>query len=172
MAGASAKSLGAFVSTALKGMTVNIPLALTEGLRNTPQYYGEEPRVHGPVTDIKSGFTIAGKGFAWGMAEALRDVVMKPYQGIREDGARGAVTGLGKGMGSMASKAGSAMFGVLAYPSAGIAKSLHTLIHSQTRKQIATARHDEGMWLRERDQYPGTDKTVTAFQGLLKRKKI
>jgi hypothetical protein len=171
MAGASAKSLGAFVPTALKGMTVNIPLALTEGLRNTPQYYGEEPRVHGPVTDIKGGFTISGKGFAWGMAEALRDVVMKPYQGIREDGARGAVTGLGKGMGNGIQSRQRHVW-CLAYPSAGIAKSLHTLIHSQMRKQIATARHDEGMWLRERDQYPGTDKIVTAFQGLLKRKKI
>ncbi|KAL2006865.1 hypothetical protein VTN00DRAFT_9533 [Thermoascus crustaceus] len=169
MAGASAKSLGAFVPTALKGMTVDIPLALTEGLRNAPRYYGEEPRDHGPVTDIKSGFTVAGKGFACGMADALRDVVVKPYQGIREDGARGAVTGLGKGMANMASKAGCAMFGVLAYPSAGIAKSLHTLIHSRTRKQIATARHGEGMWLRESDQYPGTDKIVTGFQELLKR---
>jgi hypothetical protein len=105
------------------------------------------------------------------MAEALCDVVVKPYQGMREDGARGAVTGLGKGMANMASKAGCAMFGVLAYPSAGIAKSLHTLIHSRTRKQIATARHGEGMWLRESDQYPGTDKIVTGFQELLKRKK-
>ncbi|KAE8391649.1 hypothetical protein BDV23DRAFT_182237 [Aspergillus alliaceus] len=78
MAGASAKSLGSFVPTALKGLAVDIPLALTEGFRNLPRYYGEEPRNHGPVTDIKSGFTVVGKGFAWGMAEAFSDIVVKP----------------------------------------------------------------------------------------------
>ncbi|OJJ66142.1 hypothetical protein ASPBRDRAFT_60002 [Aspergillus brasiliensis CBS 101740] len=171
MARASAKSLGSFVPTALKGMTVDIPLALTEGLRNVPRYYGEEPRDHGAITNIKSGFTVAGKGFAWGMAEAVSDVIIKPYQGIQEDGPRGAVTGLGKGMANMASKAGCAMFGVIVYPSAGIAKSLHTLIHSQTGKQIANARHGEGMWLRESNQYPGTDNIVFSFQEMLKRGK-
>ncbi|GKZ48903.1 hypothetical protein AbraIFM66951_001149 [Aspergillus brasiliensis] len=171
MARASAKSLGSFVPTALKGMTVDIPLALTEGLRNVPRYYGEEPRDHGAITNIKSGFTVAGKGFAWGMAEAVSDVIIKPYQGIQEDGPRGAVTGLGKGMANMASKAGCAMFGVIVYPSAGIAKSLDTLTHSRTRKQIVNARHGEGMWLRESNQYPGTDNIVVSFQEMLKRRR-
>ncbi|KAI9371602.1 UDP-Glycosyltransferase/glycogen phosphorylase [Aspergillus egyptiacus] len=170
MAGASAKSLGSFVPTALKGMTVDIPLALTEGLRNVPRYYGEEPRDHGPVTDIKSGFTVAGKGFALGMAEAISDVAVQPYRGLQEAGPRGAITGLGKGMANMASKAGCAMFGVFAYPSAGIARSLRTLIHSRTRKQIAEARHSEAMWLLGSNRHPGTDKVVAAFGELFKRK--
>jgi hypothetical protein len=153
MTGASAKSLGSFVPTALKGMTVDIPLALTEGLRNFPRYYGEEPRDHGPVTDIKSGFTVAGKGFAWGMTEAVTDIVVKPYQGLREGGARGAVTGVGKGMANMVSKAGCAMFGVVVYPGAGIAQSLRSSILSRARKMIMKARHGEGMWLLQSDQH-------------------
>ncbi|OJJ01775.1 hypothetical protein ASPVEDRAFT_71789 [Aspergillus versicolor CBS 583.65] len=173
VAGASAKSLGSFVPTALKGMTVDIPLALTEGLRNVPRYHGEEPRDHGPVTDIKSGFAVAGNGFVWGMAEAVSDIVVKPYQGMQQDGTKGAVKGIGKGMSNMVSKAGCAMFGVLIYPSAGIAKSLHASIHSRTRKLIVKSRCGEGVWMLEGGQYTVTDRdqVVRGFREILNRKK-
>ncbi|OJJ83730.1 uncharacterized protein ASPGLDRAFT_74542 [Aspergillus glaucus CBS 516.65] len=170
MAGASMKSLGNFVPTALKGMTVDIPLAMTEGMRNIPRFYGEEPRDHGPVTDIKSGFALAGKGFAWGMAEAVSDLAVKPYQGIRKDGAKGAVKGIGKGVANMTSKAGCAMFGVLVYPSAGIAESLKSSVYSRTRKNIVKKRHAEGTWLLENGGYAEMDSVVTTFQGMLKGK--
>lgn len=173
MAGASAKSLGSFVPTALKGMTVDIPLALTEGLRNIPRFHGEEPRDHGPVTDIKSGFAVAGNGFVWGMTESVSDIVVKPYQGMQQDGAKGAVKGVGKGMSNMVSKSGFAMFGVLIYPSAGIAKSLHASIHSRRRKLIVKARRGEGVWMLESGQYTDTDRdqVVTGFRGISKGKK-
>ncbi|KAL3469517.1 hypothetical protein BJX99DRAFT_268156 [Aspergillus californicus] len=169
MAGASAKSLGSFAPTALKGMTVDIPLALAEGLRNIPRLYGEVPRDHGPVTDMKSGFAVAGKGFAWGMAEAVSDIVVKPYQGIQEEGAKGAVKGVGKGVINMAAKSGSAMFGLMAYSTTGIAQSLQ-FVQSKTRKLIAQRRHSEGIWLLESGQYTATDNIVATFQRLKSRK--
>jgi hypothetical protein len=173
MAGASAKSLGGFVPTALKGMTVDIPLAMTEGLRNIPRLHGEEPRDHGPITDIKSGFAVAGKGFMWGMTEAVSDILVKPIQGMQQDGAMGAVKGLGKGMSNMVSKSGYAMFGVLIYPSAGIAKSLHASIHSRTRKSIVIARRGEGAWMLDSGRFTdiNRDQVVTEFRGILKGKK-
>jgi hypothetical protein len=64
MAGALTKSLGNFVPTVLKGITPNILLSLSEGLRNPPRCYSEAHRDHGPFSDIKSGFTVARKGFA------------------------------------------------------------------------------------------------------------
>lgn len=164
------KSLANFVPTALKGMTVDIPLAMTEGMRNVPRLYGEEPRDHGPITDVKSGFAVAGKGFALGMVEAASDLVVKPYEGIREDGAKGAVKGIGKGIVNMTSKAGCAMFGVLVYPGAGIAKSLKSAIYSRTRKSIVKARCDEGKWLLENGRYMETNNDVTSFERMLKSK--
>ncbi|KAL2846895.1 UDP-Glycosyltransferase/glycogen phosphorylase [Aspergillus pseudoustus] len=174
MAGASAKSLGSFAPTALKGMTVDIPLAMTEGLRNLPRYHGEEPRDHhGPVTDIKSGFAAAGNGFVWGMAEAVSDIVVKPYQGMQQEGAKGAVKGIGKGMSNMVSKAGCAMFGVVIYPGAGIAKSLHASMHSGTRKLIVKARCGEGVWMLGGGQYTDTDREqiLTGFRKISKDKR-
>ncbi|OQE89859.1 hypothetical protein PENNAL_c0013G01328 [Penicillium nalgiovense] len=171
MAGASIMSVANFVPTALKGMTVDIPLAMTEGMRNIPRLYGEEPRDHGPVTGVKSGFALAGKGFACGMAEAVSDLVVKPYEGVRKDGAKGAVKGVGKGIANMTSKAGCATFGVLVYPSAGIAKSLKSALYTGTRKRILKARHAEGTWLLENGGLDGMNSDISAFQRVIKGKK-
>ncbi|GME29016.1 hypothetical protein ETB97_009763 [Neofusicoccum parvum] len=152
MGSASAKSLGQFAPIATKGMLVDIPLALTEGLRNLPRAYGEEVRDHGKVTDWKSGAAVAGKTFAWGVAEGISDIVVKPYQGAKKEGAVGAMKGIGKGMVSMGAKTGAAMFGLMAYPSAGVAKSLSSMMRTKTRKKIAEARHAEGRWLIEQGE--------------------
>ncbi|RSL94307.1 hypothetical protein CEP52_012726 [Fusarium oligoseptatum] len=147
MAGASAKSIGKLGPTALKGMVVDIPLALTEGLKAVPHAYGGNVRDHGPVTDAKSGMVVAGKTFAWSFIDGLSDVVTEPYNGAKKEGALGAFKGLGKGAMSLMTKSGAGMFGVLAYPSAGISKSLRTAVHSSTRKAIAQALREEGKWM-------------------------
>ncbi|KAF6843733.1 UDP-glucose,sterol transferase [Colletotrichum musicola] len=147
MAGASAKSIGMIGPTAAKGMLVDIPLAITEGLRSVPKHYGSEVRDHGPVTDAKSGAIVAGKTFAWGFVDGLSDLVMEPVRGAGKEGPVGALKGFGKGATSLVTKSGAGMFGLFAYPSAGIAKSLRSSVHSGTRKKIAMERVSEGQWL-------------------------
>lgn len=168
MAGASAKSIGSFAPTALKGMIVDIPLAITEGMRSVPQYYGGTIRDNGKVTDVKSGAVVAGKTLAWGFVDGLSDVVVQPYIGARKDGALGAIKGFGKGVASLATKSGAGMFGMLAYPSAGISKSLRAMAYSSTRKEIALQRHEEGMWIIEtgRAIQVDTNEVVAAFMRL------
>lgn len=73
-----------FAPKALKGMTVDIPLAFTEGLKNMPRMYGETPRYHGPVTGFQSGAAVAGKTFAYGFIDGVSDVFVKPYQGAQK----------------------------------------------------------------------------------------
>ncbi|KAM0490394.1 hypothetical protein ACHAP8_011611 [Fusarium lateritium] len=166
MAGASAKSIGMIGPTALKGMVVDFPLALTEGLKSVPQHYGGGVRDHGPVTDAKSGMIVAGKTFAWGFVDGLSDVVVQPYKGARKEGALGAVKGIGKGAMSLVTKSGAGMFGVFAYPSAGISKSIRTAVHSSTRKAIARERHQEGEWMirGERGLQVDQDDLLSRFQ--------
>ncbi|KAF5981728.1 putative sterol glucosyltransferase [Fusarium bulbicola] len=147
MAGASARSAGKIGQTATKGMLVDIPLAITEGLKSVPQLYGSNVRNHGPVTDAKSGMVVAGKTFAWGFIDGLSDVVVQPYKGAKKEGALGAAKGFGKGAMNLVTKSGAGMFGLFAYPSAGISKSLRTATYSSTRKTIAEERHAEGVWM-------------------------
>ncbi|SCV51610.1 probable sterol glucosyltransferase [Fusarium fujikuroi] len=147
MAGASAKSAGKIGQTATKGMLVDFPLAITEGLKSVPQLYGGNVRNHGPVKDAKSGMVVAGKTFAWGFIDGLSDVVVQPYEGAKKEGALGVAKGLGKGAMSLVTKSGAGMFGLFAYPSAGISKSLRTATHGSTRKKIAEKRRAEGIWM-------------------------
>lgn len=147
VAGASAKSIGMLAPTAAKGMLVDFPLAITEGMKAIPQHFGTKVRHHGPVTDAKSGAAVAGKTFAWGFVDGLSDLVMEPIRGASSEGALGAVKGMGKGAVSLVAKSGAGMFGLFAYPSAGLAKSLRTAVYSGTRKMLAKAKHAEGKWL-------------------------
>lgn len=154
MMGASAKSIGSFAPKALKGMVVDIPLAITEGMRAVPSHYGDAVRDHGQVTDIKSGVVVAGKTFAWGFVDGLSDMVVQPYKGARKEGTLGAVKGLGKGVVNLTAKSGAGMFGMFAYPSAGIAKSLRSAVHNKTRNMIAQERHKEGRWMIQSESIP------------------
>lgn len=171
--GASAKSIGMIGPTAAKGMLVDFPLALTEGLKSVPEHFGTKIRHHGPVTDAKSGAAVAGKTFAWGFVDGLSDLVMEPIRGAKDEGALGAFKGMGKGAVSLAAKSGAGMFGLVAYPSAGIAKSLRTAVHSGTRKVLAQAKHAEGQWLLRRDLPPGFtgDDWANKFRALRKGEK-
>jgi hypothetical protein len=171
LAGASGMSIAMFAPKALKGMTVDIPLALTDGLKNVPRAYGDTVRDHGPVTDFKSGATVAGKTFAWGFVDGLSDVVVKPYQGAQQEGMKGAAKGLGKGLVSITTKTGAGMFGLMGYTSAGIAKSLRTAVYSKTRKGIAAARHAEGGWLIGQGRYGAKEAASVASRFDALRKK-
>ena len=59
LAGVSRMSIAIFARKALTGMTDNILLAITDGLKNVPRAYGETVRDHGPVTNFKSAATVA-----------------------------------------------------------------------------------------------------------------
>jgi hypothetical protein len=58
---ASGKALQGMTTAVVKGSLVDVPLAFAEGFRNTPRLYGEKVADYGPVTDWKSGSTVAAK---------------------------------------------------------------------------------------------------------------
>lgn len=147
VATASAKSIGMFAPTAIKGAAADIPYAIAEGLRTMPVYYNDKVRDHGSVVDIQSGAIVAGKTFAWGLVDGLSGIVTLPHAGARKEGPIGAVKGFGKGIASLVTKSGAGAVGLVAYPSMGIAKSLRGAVYSGTQKQIANERSNEGKWL-------------------------
>jgi hypothetical protein len=118
------KSFGKFNGRLFQGAIVDIPLAVTEGLRSVPKLYGEEVQSHGEVTDAVSGFTVGGKNFVQGMADGLSGMYLKPMQGLKEEGALGFAKGTGKGVLGLAAKTSSAAIGIVAYPGQGITKSI------------------------------------------------
>jgi len=148
---------------------VDIPLALTEGLNAVPSLYGDQARDNGKITGAGSGFAVAGKSLAWGFADGLSGLVTEPYKGSKQSGAKGLAAGLGKGAVGLFTKSGAGMFGVLAYPASGIAKSLRAATHTRSRKAVEAERRVEGEWILQRaglDDGPLTGSILDAFDRL------
>ncbi|EUC43587.1 glycosyltransferase family 1 protein [Bipolaris oryzae ATCC 44560] len=123
-AGAVGQGVAAMATSISKGALVSMPLALAEGLRQAPKLYGDEVKDHGKVKDWKSGGVVAAKNFGTGFYEGLTDIVTKPREGAKKEGALGFMKGVGKGSLNLVAKPGSAMFGLMAYPAQGIYKSI------------------------------------------------
>ncbi|KAJ5385716.1 hypothetical protein N7509_008257 [Penicillium cosmopolitanum] len=81
----SVKSLGKVVGYWYKGMLIDMPLAVSEGLRAVPRLYGEEVRDHGTIRDWRSGATFAGKNFVYGMTDGFSDIFAQPYRDGQEE---------------------------------------------------------------------------------------
>ncbi|KAH8805060.1 putative sterol glucosyltransferase [Xylogone sp. PMI_703] len=144
---ASVSEVGNLVGSSVRMLTVDVPLAATEGFRAVPKLYGGQVRDHKQVEDWKSGLEVASKNFVFGMADGITDFFMEPVRGGKESGTLGAVKGFGKGIVNISTKVPSAAIGIVAYPSQGIYRSLRSAIKSDTRDAVIKARHVEGQYL-------------------------
>lgn len=145
--GTSTKSLGKLAVTSAKGIFVDIPIAVTDGLRAVPNLYGEDVRSRDHITGFRSGAVVAGKNFCHGIFEALTDIAVYTYHGKREENALGAAKGLGKGALSLVTKTTAATIGLVAYPAQGIHRSIRAAVVTSTPKAIEAAMRIEGDWL-------------------------
>jgi hypothetical protein len=162
--------VGKIIGYYYKGVLVDIPMAVNEGLRAVPRMYGEEVKSYDNIKDFKSGAAAARENFTDGMT-GVSELLRQPYKGAQEDGFRGMVKGFVKGPLSMGTKASSgisftplfllpcyhkndtnasgsaAALGLVAYPGQGLVKSIHTAMHGKTRRLISKARLKEGQYL-------------------------
>jgi hypothetical protein len=140
----SASGVGNFLKYYYKGALLDVPLAVTEGMRNAPRLYGGEVYEPGVVTDWKSGGIAAGKNFGHGIVEGLGGIVMEPIKGAKKDGALGAAKGAGIGLLNMGTKLTSGVVGLVALSGQGVYQSVRETVRRDTRKSITKARREEG----------------------------
>lgn len=100
----SAAGVGGFFKHFTKGMYLDVPLAMTEGLRVAPRLYGGEVYEPGVVRDWKSGGVAAGKNFGHGIVEGLGGLIAAPILGAKKEGPVGAAKGVGVGFLNMGTK--------------------------------------------------------------------
>lgn len=104
---------------------VNISLALAQGFHNAPRLWGDDTvRTPRRVTGIKSGLRAAREGFVYGVSDGISGLVRQPYHGAKEEGALGAIKGVGKGVGGFILKDLAALAGLPAYTLKGIQKEI------------------------------------------------
>lgn len=106
----SASGFGGFFKHGAKGMSLDLPLAVAEGMRVAPRLYGGEVYDLGTVRDWKTGGIVAGKNFAHGIVEGFGGIVTTPVKGAKKEGAIGAAKGVGRGLLDMGTKATSGMY--------------------------------------------------------------
>ncbi|WQF82470.1 Putative UDP-glucuronosyl/UDP-glucosyltransferase, Glycosyltransferase family 28 [Colletotrichum destructivum] len=147
MAAAAASGVGKLAGNATKGLFVDIPLAMTEGLRAVPNLYGDQVRKHDAVEDFRSGVSVAGKTFCHDMKGGFTDIFVHTYTGKKEQGAIGAAKGLGKGVVSLVTKSTAATFGLVSYPAQGIYRSIWAASNADMRRSIEDEKLLEGDWL-------------------------
>lgn len=123
-----------------------MPLATTEGFHALPRLWGDEVADYGTVTNVSSGFVVAGKSFALGIGDGFRDLARQPAEGMAKEGGWGAAKGVAKGSASLLSKTLAGSLGLVAYPGLGITKSLWAVTHGETGVRVAKARRGEGEW--------------------------
>lgn len=144
MALASGASVGTVLTTYTKGVLVDLPLATATGFRALPRLWSADPvPSYGRVTDVQSGFTVAGKTAWQGVGGGFRELARKPEQA----GAWAAVKHVAGGSGRLVCESVGAGVGLVAYPGQGISKSLWRAVHaSGPEARVAKARRAEGAW--------------------------
>ncbi|KAI6863237.1 sterol glucosyltransferase [Hortaea werneckii] len=149
VATASARGIGRMVATPLKAGLVDIPLAATEGMRAVPRSGREKENSYTPekVTDWRSGSSVALRYLGHSIYEGCTGIFIKTYRRKQAEGAKGVAKGLGEGLVDFTMKTGSGVIGLVAYPSQGVYRSLHSALHQSTRNQVVVAKRAEGQWL-------------------------
>jgi len=140
-----AGAVGEFFKIYTKGIFLDIPHALEEGMRVAPRLYGGEVYDPGPVTGWKSGGIAAGKNFGHGILEGVGGLVMSPVRGAKKEGVVGAVKGVGIGVLNLTTKVSSGALGLLTFTSQGAYKSARASMRMDTRRTIKQFRRAEGI---------------------------
>ncbi|QPC60681.1 hypothetical protein HYE67_002912 [Fusarium culmorum] len=141
----SAGAVGGFFKAFTKGVYLDIPHALEEGMRVAPRLYGGEVYDPGPVTGWKSGGIAAGKNFSHGILEGVGGLIMSPVRGAKKEGAVGAAKGVGIGVLNLTTKVSSGALGLLTFTSQGAYKSVRASMRRDTRRTIKQSRQAEGV---------------------------
>ncbi|RGP70242.1 udp-glucose,sterol transferase [Fusarium sporotrichioides] len=162
----SAGAFGGILKAFSKGVYLDIPHALEEGMRVAPRLYGGEVYDPGPVTDWKSGGIAAGKNFGHGLLEGVGGLVMSPVRGAKKEGAIGAAKGVGIGVLNLTTKVTSGTLGLLTFTSQGAYKSVRASMRRDTRRAIKQSKQAEGIAIvREGKQRIDAAAVLRVFDG-------
>ena len=151
----SVKGIGGFFKHATKGMYLDMPLAVAEGMRNAPQLYGGEVYNPGAITDWKSGGIAAGKNFTHGIIEGLGGVVTTPMREGKKNGAAGYAKGTGVGLLNAVTKFSSGALGLVAFTGQGLYKSIYSATHHSTKDLVKLAKVEESQLVATMEEADG-----------------
>lgn len=123
---------------------VEVSLAVAQGFHNAPRLYGDTVRAPYRITGMHSGLRAAGKELALGVYDGVTGVVVKPYQGAKEDGPVGFVKGVGKGVAGGLLKTNAATAGLVGFTLKGMHKEVRKKRDRKVMEKLRAARVMQG----------------------------
>lgn len=123
---------------------MEISLAIAQGFHNAPRLYGDEVRHPYRITGFHSGLRAAGKEFALGVYDGFTGIVSQPYHGGKEEGVKGFVKGLGRGVAGGFLKTSSATVGVVGFTLKGVHREVRKKRDKEVSEKIRQERIRQG----------------------------
>lgn len=104
---------------------MDLALAVAQGFHNAPRLYGDSTvRTPRRISGMKSGLRAAGEEFTFGVYDGVTGLVLQPYKGVKKDGVKGLVPGIGKGLFGFVLKDLAAIIGPVGYTLKGVHKEM------------------------------------------------
>ena len=111
--------------TSISTVPMDLALAVAQGFHNAPRLYGDSTvRTPRRISGMKSGLRAAGEEFAFGVYDGVTGLVLQPYNGVKKDGVKGLVPGIGKGLFGFVLKDLAAIIGPVGYTLKGVHKEM------------------------------------------------
>lgn len=123
---------------------MDVSLAVAQGFHNAPRLYGDEVRRPARITGFHSGMRAAGKELALGMYDGFTGLVMQPYRGAKEEGVKGALKGVGKGVGGVFFKTQAGLAGAIGFPMKGVHREVRKGRDRRVLERVMVARRMQG----------------------------
>ncbi|KAF8253496.1 UDP-Glycosyltransferase/glycogen phosphorylase [Wilcoxina mikolae CBS 423.85] len=123
---------------------MDVSLAIAQGFHNAPRLYGDEVRRPARITGFHSGMQAAGKEFALGIYDGFTGLVTQPYKGAKEEGVKGALKGVGKGVGGVFFKTQAGVAGVIGFSMKGVHREFRKGRDRKVLGRVMVARRMQG----------------------------
>jgi len=123
---------------------LDVSLAIAQGFHNAPRLYGDEVRHPMRITGLHSGMRAAGKELALGIYDGFTGLITQPYHGAKDEGVKGALKGVGKGVGGMVFKTQAGFAGVIGYSLKGIHREARKNHDRKVLERIMRTRRFQG----------------------------
>ncbi|KAJ6029290.1 CAZyme family GT1 [Penicillium canescens] len=128
-------------------LPTDLSLSMARGFHNAPKLYHDSTVTDAPqVVSLRSGFRAAGKvelrdGFYFG----ITGLGTHPRYGLKHEGAKGLLKGVGKAVGGVFLKPTAGLWGLAGYPLSGILREINDSLGRHQKCMIVMGRISQGL---------------------------
>jgi hypothetical protein len=140
----TSKGLSRIVGTSLEAQWTSLWPSQKVCFHNLPRAYGETPRQVDRVTSFSSGLQTAGKELGLGFFDGVTGLVKQSIQGAKDDGAKGFIKGVGRGVAGIVVKPAAGIYALPGHTMMGVYKEFQKHLGEGVATYIRSARIAQG----------------------------